>query len=116
MRFGGAAIVNTAFGYGAYAGFVWLGVHPYVAQILAQIAGALFNSSTYSVAFRTRASRARFLLSYAVSYVVGLALLVAFTHLVGDPYLAGALTMAGAACFNFLVLRHFVFHRRLAIA
>ena len=114
LRFGSAAAVNTAFGYGAYAAFVWLGLHPYLAQILAQVAGALFNSKTYAIAFRTRASRTRFLLSYAVSYFVGLALLVAFTHLVASPYLAGALTMVGAACFNFLVLRQFVFHHRVA--
>ena len=109
MRFGGAATINTAFGYGAYAAFVWLGFHPYLAQMLAQVAGALFNARTYAIAFRTRTSNRRFLLSYAVSYVVGLALLMAFTRIVANPYLAGALTMAAAACFNFLVLRHIVF-------
>lgn len=103
--------MNTVFGYSAYALFVWMGLHPILAQLAAQIVGVLFNMRTYAIAFRTQASRTRFLLSYAASYCVGLALLIAFTRLAG-PYLAGALTLLCTAAFNFLVLRGWVFRDR----
>ena len=115
-RFGGAATINTLFGYGTYAVLVAAGLHPLVAQLLAQVAGVIFNARTYALAFRKPAARGRFLLSYAANYLVGLGLLATLTHLLSDPYLAGALTMAGAALFNFVALRSFVFRHPVLAA
>jgi small basic protein len=108
-RFGAAAAVNTAFGYGTYAALLWLGLNPYLAQIVSQVLGTVFNSRTYAVAFRSRAAFHRFLLAYVGNYFVNLALLFLFNHLVPSPYLAGLLALGGAAAVNFLILKRLVF-------
>ena len=113
-RFGGAAAINTLFGYGAYALFVWLGLAPLVAQAAAQVAGTLFNMRTYAIAFRQPTARGRFILAYAGNYLIGLVLLAILTRLMTNAYLAGLLALLAAAAINFAVLRGFVFRRAAA--
>jgi len=106
-----AGLVNTAFGYGLYALFVWLGLNIYLAQVLSHVLGMTFNYFTYSrYAFAGHeASRVNFIASYGVNYLVNVAVLWAFDRFVDSPYLAGALTVLVASVVNYFVLSKFVF-------
>jgi putative flippase GtrA len=110
-RYYQAGIVNTAFGYGLFALFVALGLNMYLAQIAAHLLGVAFNYFTYSRhAFHdAKASKLRFVLSYAAIYVLGLASLWAASQVIASPYLAGFVAVVFVTLVNYLVLRHWVF-------
>ena len=110
-RYYQAGIVNTAFGYGLYALFVALGLNMYVAQVVAHVLGMTFNYFTYSRhAFHdATASKLRFVLSYAVNYILGLASLWAAAQAIASPYLAGLVAVLFVSLVNYFVLRHWVF-------
>lgn len=110
-RYYQAGIVNTAFGFGMYALLVALGVNMYLAQIAAHLLGVAFNYVTYSRhAFHdSQASKPRFVLSYAVNYLFGLAALYAAAQFVASPYLAGFIAVVVVSLINYFILRHWVF-------
>lgn len=106
-----AGVVNTAFGYGLYAGLIWLGLDRYVAQGLGYVLGTGFNYLTYSRHVFTDAgpAKARFALSYGVNYLINLGGLALVSHVIPNPYLAGAVTTLGVVALNYVVLRRLVF-------
>ena len=110
-RYYQAGIVNTAFGYGLYALFVALGLNMYLAQIIAHLLGMTFNYFTYSRhAFHdSDVSKGRFILSYAVNYLLGLAALWAAAQVIASPYLAGFVAVVVVSLINYLVLKNWVF-------
>ena len=110
-RYYQAGIVNTAFGYGLYALFVAIGLNMYLAQIVAHVLGVAFNYFTYSRhAFHdSQASKGRFVASYAVNYLLGLAALAAAAQVIASPYLAGLIAVLVVSLINFFILRHWVF-------
>ncbi|MEO8141352.1 MAG: GtrA family protein [Sphingomicrobium sp.] len=110
-RYYQAGIVNTAFGYGLYAAFVALGLNMYVAQIVAHLLGVMFNYVTYSRhAFHdSTVSKGRFIASYAVNYLLGLAALWGASQFIASPYLAGFVAVVIVSAINYLILRHWVF-------
>lgn len=109
-------MVNTAFGFGLYALFVWLGMNIYIAQILSHTLGVVFNYFTYSrYAFAgTPASKLSFALSYVLNYLLGLACLAIAVHFIDNPYLAGLASMLFVSVINFFVLNKLVFTRKTA--
>ncbi|WP_206237833.1 GtrA family protein [Novosphingobium terrae] len=109
-----AGVVNTAFGYGLYAGLLWLGLDRYVAQAIGYVLGTGFNYLTYSRHVFTDAgpAKARFVASYAVNYLINLAGLKLVSHVIPNPYAAGAVTTLGVVALNYLVLRRLVFRPR----
>jgi len=113
-RYYQAGIVNTAFGYGLYALFVTAGFNMYVAQISAHVIGVAFNYLTYSrYAFRdSRGSKSRFIFSYAVNYLMGLASLATAAQFIRSPYVAGAIAVLFLSFVNYFILKHFVFFRQ----
>ncbi len=113
-RYYQAGIVNTAFGYGMYASFVALGLHMYVAQIVAHLTGMAFNYFTYSRhAFPdANVSGSRFVASYAVHYLLGLAALWGVSRLVASPYASGLIAVAIVSLINYFMLKHWVFTAR----
>ncbi len=106
-----AGIVNTAFGYGLYAAFVAIGLDKYVAQILGHLLGMAFNYVTYSRhAFHdSTVSKRRFIASYAVNYLLGLAALWGASQYIASPYLAGFVAVVIVSLVNYFILRHWVF-------
>lgn len=110
-RYYQAGIVNTAFGYGLYALFVALGLNMYLAQIIAHLLGMTFNFFTYSRhAFHdAEVSKSRFILSYAVNYLLGLGALWAASQFIESPYLAGFLAIVIVSLINYLILKNWVF-------
>jgi putative flippase GtrA len=116
FRYYQAGMVNTAFGYGLYALFVALGLNMYVAQIIAHVLGVTFNYFTYSrhVFHDASGSKLRFLVSYALNYLAGLAALAAASRVIGSPYAAGLVAVLVVSIANYFVLKHAVFIQRTA--
>lgn len=114
FRYYQAGIVNTAFGYGLVVVLLALGLNVYLAQFLAHTAGVTFNYFTYSRhAFRdSEGSKPRFVLAYAVNYLLGLGALAATLQVISSPYLAGLVSILFVSFLNFFVLKHLVFFRR----
>lgn len=111
LRYLVAGVINTAFGYGLYAGLLWLGLGRYGAQAIGYVLGTGFNYVTYSRGvFRDAGpAKLRFALSYAGNYLINLAGLALVSRLVANPYAAGAITTMGVVVLNYLVLRRLVF-------
>jgi len=110
-RYYQAGLVNTLFGYGLYALFVWAGVNMYVAQITAHVLGMTFNYFTYSrFAFAGRdGSKGRFIASYILNYVLGLIALAAAAQAIRSPYLAGLVSVVFVSIVNYFILKRLVF-------
>lgn len=114
-RYYQAGVVNTAFGLGAYALLVWLGLNMFVAQLVAHVAGVIFNYLTYSRhVFRDAGpAKLRFALSYAINYLIGLAMLAAVALAIKSPYLAGLVSAVLVSILNYFILKHLIFVRKL---
>lgn len=110
-RYYQAGVINTAFGFGLYALLVWLGMNMFAAQLLSHCMGVAFNYLTYSRhVFRDApAAKLRFVFSYAVNYLMGLAALAAASLVIASPYLAGAISVVIVSIINYFVLKQFVF-------
>ena len=110
-RYYQAGVVNTAFGFGMYSLFVWLGMNMFAAQLASHCLGVAFNYFSYSRhVFRgARAAKLRFVLSYALNYLMGLAVLWLVAPAIASPYLAGFVSVVIVSVLNYFVLRLFVF-------
>jgi len=111
LRYYQAGIVNTLFGYGAFAALVWLGMEMFLAQLVSHVAGTLFNYVVYSryTFANEQGSLVRFIASYAVNYGLSVASLWALSKVVTSPYAAGLLTIVVVSIINFVILKRFVF-------
>ena len=111
FRYYQAGIANTLFGYGLYVLLVWLGLSPYLAQLLAHVIGVGFNYITYSrLAFPdAKAAKLRFLIFYTVTYLLSAALLATALQFFPSPYIAGLAAAVVASVINYFILRQFVF-------
>jgi len=110
-RFLQIGVVNTLFGYTLYALLVAIGLQMFVAQVVATVIAVAFNYVMYSrfVFNGAPAPKLRFLLSYAVNYLISLAALALAAKAVASPYFAGLMAALVATTINFVVLRRFVF-------
>lgn len=110
-RYYQAGIINTAFGLAAYSVLVWLGMNMFVAQFISHLMGMAFNYFTYSRhVFRDAApAKLRFVLSYGVNYLVGLATLAVVARFIASPYLAGFVAAVIVSVINYFALKHLVF-------
>lgn len=113
LRFLVVGVVNTLFGYGAYAFFLWIGFHFSAAALLGTVAGVIFNFFTTGRLVFDRARRFRsalpFVAVYSVVYAINVALLALLEHLGVGPYLAGLILIVPLALISFLLMRRFVF-------
>ncbi|MFT4026847.1 MAG: GtrA family protein [Novosphingobium sp.] len=107
-------VLNTTFGLGAYALLVAAGLNMFVAQLISHLSGMAFNYLTYSRhVFRDAApAKARFVLSYGVNYLLGLAALWAISRVITSPYLAGLLSAVLVSVVNYFALKLLVFRAR----
>jgi putative flippase GtrA len=110
-RYYAAGIVNTAFGFGTFSAFVWLGMNLYLSQLLAHFAGVTFNYIIYSrhVFKNSKAAKKRFAVSYVGNYLVSLVTLAGVAQVVKSQYIAGILTIFLVSILNFFVLKKLVF-------
>lgn len=97
VRFLGIGMVNTLFGYGVYAGLIFVKLPTLLALFMATVAGIIFNYFSFGhVVFRVRGGWrvfAKFVIAYAMVYTINAVLLSLLTH--GQYFNA---YMAQAAC------------------
>ena len=115
-RYYQAGAVNVAVGFGLYSLLVWLSFNIFAAQIISHLLGMAFNYFTYSRhVFRdAKPAKLRFTLSYAVNYVVSLAILAGVSLFIRSPYLAGFVSVVLTSIINYFALKYAVFTRRAA--
>lgn len=111
VRYYQAGIVNTLFGLGAYAALVWAGMGIYPAQLLSHLLGMGFNYVTYSrhVFKDAGPAKTRFVISYAINYLLSLATLAIVARFIANPYLAGFAASFAVSVVNYFALKHVVF-------
>ena len=112
VRFIVVGILNSAFGYGCFALFLFLGLHYTVALLLATVLGVLFNfKSTGALVFGSHDNKLilRFIASYAVVYLVNVLGIKMFAAAGLAPQYGGALMLLPMAVLAFILNKKFVF-------
>lgn len=111
VRYYQVGVLNTLFGLGAYALLVRLGMGIYGAQLLSHLMGMAFNYITYSRhVFRDAGpAKTRFVISYAVNYLLGVSVLAALAQVILSPYAVGIGSAIIVSAINYFALRFFVF-------
>ena len=113
FRFLLVGVLNAAFGYGCFAGFLYLGLHYSAALLLATILGVAFNfKSIGALVFGSKSNNLifRFVAGYGVVYGANVAGIVALKLLGVDPYLAGMALIVPMALLSFVINNRFVFN------
>ncbi len=113
LRFLLVGVLNAAFGYGCFAGFLYLGLHYSAALLLATVLGVAFNfKSTGSLVFGSKNNKLifRFVAGYGVVYGANVAGIAALKLLGVEPYLAGMALIVPMALLSFVINNRFVFN------
>jgi putative flippase GtrA len=106
--------INTIFGYGLFAFFIYVNLHYSVALLLSTILGVLFNfKTTGKLVFKSSDNRliVRFFAVYGMVYVINVGLLKGFQWLGLNFYIAGAILVLPLSVLSFLLNRRFVFKK-----
>jgi putative flippase GtrA len=111
LLFVAVGVINTCFGYAAFAFFLWLGVGNDMSVLFGMIAGIIFNYSTIGAVFSARGiSRLpHFLVTYLVLLTVNVFALRYLVALGVSPYLGEAIIVATVTPISFFLMRRFVF-------
>jgi putative flippase GtrA len=115
IRFLFVGVLNTAFGYSAYALFIFLGLHYSLAVFCSTVLGILFNFKTIGVlVFKNHDNGLifRFFAVYAVVYcanVLGLKLFLLCG--MANMYVNGLILVLPLAILSFALNKKFVFER-----
>lgn len=116
VRFILVGMLNTIFGYGAFAFFVFSGFNYIFAPFFSTIVGVLFNFKTIGVlVFRNGNNRliARFFGVYGIVYLCNVFALKIFAICgVRNMYFAGFLLLIPLALLGYLLNKKFVFERK----
>jgi putative flippase GtrA len=107
--------INTLFGYGVFALFIFLGLHYSIAAIISTIAGVLFNYYTIGTFVFTSGKNYsklfRFIIVYAVSYGLNVFFIFILIKAGLSSYSAGALLLLPMAVIVYFINKIFVFIR-----
>ncbi len=106
--------INTGFGYGVFALFLFLGWHYSVAVLFATVLGVMFNFQTYGkFVFNNHSQHliVKFVLVYVVIYLVNVSLLSLVDFFVADLYLSGAIVILPIAYLGYVLNRKFVWKK-----
>lgn len=105
-------VLNTAFGYLAYALLLFLGLHYTLAVVLSTIAGVLFNfKTTGTIVFKNNNNKLifKFVAVYAITTTLGI-IILRMAELAGiNLYLAGLVSTGICAIIAFLLNKNWVF-------
>lgn len=106
-------ILNTLFGYGLFAFFIFLNVHYSLAVFLSTALGVLFNfKTTGSLVFRNSNNRLifRFIVAYTIVYVLNIFFLWLLKRAgFENMYLNGFVLLVPLAMISFILNKFFVF-------
>ena len=112
LRFLFAGGVNTIFGYGVFAFFIWIGLHYTLATLLATILGVLFNYKSYGIlVFRNTSNRLiwRYIIIYVFLYFLYNLWIYIFTLIMISPYISGMLWLLPNSIMGFFLIKNIVF-------
>lgn len=104
--------LNTFFGYGVFAGFLWIGFHYSFSAAISTILGVLFNFKTTGIFLFKNKDNSRiflFVLVYVFVYVVNIALISVLSCLGLNAYLSGLFLAIPMALLAFFLNKKFVF-------
>ena len=108
--------LNTLFGYGLFAGLIFVGVPYVLATLIALFLGVLFNFKTYGVlVFKNNDNSriVRFIGVYAVTYITNISLMFLFRELWGlNDYEIGAILAIPIGLLGFALNKKWVFFER----
>lgn len=112
VKFIFVGVLNTAFGYLAYALLLFLGLHYTLAVVLSTIAGVLFNfKTTGTIVFKNNNNKLifKFVAVYAITTTLGI-IILRMAELAGiNLYLAGLVSTGICAIITFLLNKNWVF-------
>lgn len=112
VRFILVGIINSLFGYGCFALFLYMKLHYTLALFLATILGVVFNfKSTGALVFESHDNHLifRFASSYIVIYLINVVGVKAFLHMGVAPHTGGAILILPMALLAYLLNKKFVF-------
>jgi putative flippase GtrA len=116
-RFMIVGMINTAFSYGLYAFFVFMGLRIPMASLAALLLGILFSFSTQgTLVFRnaTRLTFIKFVAAWLAIYLVNLGIIEGFMQMGLNAYQSGALATLPVTALSYLILNFIVFRARSA--
>ena len=112
VKFIFVGVLNTAFGYLAYALLLFLGLHYTLAVVLSTIAGVLFKfTTTGTIVFKNNNTKLifKFVAVYAITTTLGI-IILRMAELAGiNLYLAGLVSTGICAIIAFLLNKNWVF-------
>ncbi|MBR0078741.1 MAG: GtrA family protein [Bacteroidales bacterium] len=112
IRFVFVACLNTAFGYGLFAFFIWIGLHYTLATLLGTIIGVLFNFKTYGlIVFKNKNNKLifRFIVVYVLLYICNIGGIALLKYFGCSSYLAGLIVAAPVGLLGYLLNKKFVY-------
>ncbi len=115
LRFLVAGGVNTLFGFGVNIAAMLAGLPVWLSMLIGTVAGIAFNFLTHGgYAFRDMSAGRlpRYVLGYAVVYLVGLAAFHALHLAMHDPIACQVLLVIPMALLSYLIMSRFVFQKR----
>lgn len=115
VLFVAASGLNTLFGYGMYAAFVFIGSAPPMALLLATILGIGFNFVTFGKAVFNRMDSkmlGRFVCAYGCNYFGNVYALTLLHTDIPSPYIAQLAIAPFSLLFLYVVMKYFVFASR----
>lgn len=108
-------IMNTAFGYGLFALFIYLGLYYPLAVLFSTILGVLFNFKTIGKLVFGSSDNGlifRFILVYIITYLLNIYFLWLFKKFgFENMYINGFVLLIPLAVVSFLLNKFFVFRR-----
>lgn len=105
-------IINTLFGYGVFALFLYFGMSYITALFLATCCGILFNFKSIGIyVFQNKKNNLllKFILLYLAIYIVNLILMRSFNYFIHNMYLSGIITLIATAGLSFICNKKYVF-------
>ena len=118
IRFFIVSGLNTAFGYGLFALFIYFGIIYPLALLLSTIAGILFNFKTIGViVFKNRNNTLifKFFCVYGITYLCNLIGLAIFKYFGISVYWGGAILLIPVGMLAFILNKIFVFGERAKV-
>ncbi len=112
IKFIAVGALNTLFAYVIFSLFLYMKLHYTVASFLAIVLGVMFNFKTYGGLVFKRSDNTlifRFILIYAVLYVISIGGLWCFNHAGVNLYYANAIMLAPMSALSFCLNKFFVF-------
>lgn len=109
--------INTLFGYGIFAVFIFFKFHYSLAVLFSTIIGVLFNFKTLGVfVFKSHDNRKiiGFVMVYVVTYFINVGLMYCLTKIGISAYFAGMIAVFPVAITGFVLNKLFVFSFKAA--